>query len=297
MQYSRGDEVGVASSILAGMLGQAVDAAPMVVPIRGHLDSVKRLIKGDTYTGRGKRQRGLAERRCCNPFKGAVCGRAGAMSGFGRLLLNDSALRSRLWSISGLRLLCRCLEKAHCHADVIIHSFGKAYLHAYNCSAKDQLPPSSPVLHYLARLCDEPDTNEGSTANEGAPVPTRSRGQMVRRQKRKLDMHAFMRIAACPSPPLATCPEIRSLNDRPLQKGVIPRRSMITGVAVNSNVLALDRNENQHWPWTTLASTATDEVGSEDRKQDAQDALYRRLAATTARKSGAKRTPPYPIIR
>ena len=34
-------------------LGEGFDATPMVVPVRGHLDSIKRLLMGDRYIGRG----------------------------------------------------------------------------------------------------------------------------------------------------------------------------------------------------------------------------------------------------
>ena len=36
-------------------LGESFEATPMVVPVRGHLDSIKRLLKGDRYIGRGSR--------------------------------------------------------------------------------------------------------------------------------------------------------------------------------------------------------------------------------------------------
>ena len=39
------------------VLGEDFDHTPMVIPIRAHLDSVKRLLKGDVYIGRGSRQR------------------------------------------------------------------------------------------------------------------------------------------------------------------------------------------------------------------------------------------------
>ena len=41
-------------------LGECFGRAPLVVPVRGHLDSIKRLLRGDVYIGRGSRQRSLA---------------------------------------------------------------------------------------------------------------------------------------------------------------------------------------------------------------------------------------------
>ena len=50
-------------------LGESFEATLMVVPVRGHLDSMKRLLKGDRYIGRGSRQRSLVKSRHCNTFK------------------------------------------------------------------------------------------------------------------------------------------------------------------------------------------------------------------------------------
>ena len=53
-------------------LGESFDQTPLVVPVRGHLDSIKRLLKGDVYIGRGSRQRSLPKSRYCNTFKGVT---------------------------------------------------------------------------------------------------------------------------------------------------------------------------------------------------------------------------------
>ena len=53
-------------------LGEKLEATPMVLPIRAHLDSVKRLLKGDLYMGRRSRQRSLPKSRYCNTFKVSV---------------------------------------------------------------------------------------------------------------------------------------------------------------------------------------------------------------------------------
>ena len=44
-------------------LDEGFEATPIVVPVRGHLDSIKRLVKGDRYIGRGSRQRSLGKSR------------------------------------------------------------------------------------------------------------------------------------------------------------------------------------------------------------------------------------------
>ena len=45
-------------------LGESLGHTPLVVPVRGHLDSIKRLLRGDVYIGRGSRQRSLPKSRC-----------------------------------------------------------------------------------------------------------------------------------------------------------------------------------------------------------------------------------------
>ena len=40
-------------------LGEWYERTPMVVPTRGHLDAIRRFMKGDLYIGRGSRQRKL----------------------------------------------------------------------------------------------------------------------------------------------------------------------------------------------------------------------------------------------
>ena len=94
--------IGVSRSVL----GETFDSTPMVLPIREHLDVVKRLLLGDYYIGRGSRQRGLGRSTFCNDFKVAVYGRQEAINRFAYKLSTDAELRGRLWTLSGLRLLC-----------------------------------------------------------------------------------------------------------------------------------------------------------------------------------------------
>ena len=60
-------------------MGEFFPDTPMVLPIRGCLDDIKRVMVGDFYKGRGCRQRGLGKSEFCNDFKVAVqlcCGKA-----------------------------------------------------------------------------------------------------------------------------------------------------------------------------------------------------------------------------
>ena len=62
--------------------GEGFDATPMVLPVRGHLDAVKRLLMGDLYIGRGSRQRSLGKSRYCNNYKVSEFGRDAAITKF-----------------------------------------------------------------------------------------------------------------------------------------------------------------------------------------------------------------------
>ena len=73
-------------------LGEASVRTPMVVPTRGHLDAISKLMRGDLYIGRGSRQRKLVPSRCCNNFKVSEVGREKAISSFRDYLRGDRAL-------------------------------------------------------------------------------------------------------------------------------------------------------------------------------------------------------------
>ena len=108
-------------------MGETFDSTPMVLPIREHLDEVKRLLVGDYYIGRGCRQRGLGRSIFCNDFKVAVYGRQEAINRFAHKLSTDAELRARLWTLSGLRLLCHCTTGQACHGDIIISGFAAQF--------------------------------------------------------------------------------------------------------------------------------------------------------------------------
>ena len=54
------------------VLGERFLDTPMVLPIRGHLDSIGRMMLGDYYIGRGCRQHGLSQSLFCIDFKVSV---------------------------------------------------------------------------------------------------------------------------------------------------------------------------------------------------------------------------------
>ena len=113
----------VSSFRFRSVLGEVYSETPMILPIRGHLDSIARLMVGGCCIGRGCRQRGLPQSPFCNDFKVAVFGREEAHRRFSHKLLSDNQLRDRLWTLSGLRSVCHCKLSQHCHGDVILREF------------------------------------------------------------------------------------------------------------------------------------------------------------------------------
>ena len=150
-------------------LGGTYEDTPLVVPTRGHLDAVRRMLRGDLYIGRGCRQRGLARSRWCNDFKVSVHGRATAISKFSKKLQQDEALRADVWSLSGLRLLCHCTPVQDCHADIIIQEFVRQFPGAYDALNDVTDPPGSEVLNFMARLREEHEEEDTTSADEGVP--------------------------------------------------------------------------------------------------------------------------------
>ena len=153
---------------LLSALGEDFDSTPQIVPVRANLDMVRTLMKGDCYVGRGSRQRGLEKSRFANPYKVASYGRESAVALFRQDLETDQKLRSSLWTLSGLRLICHCGERQSCHADCLIAAYEKDFPGAFNRSDLGGCPPSSQQLNYLARLREEVPSDDGSSADEGS---------------------------------------------------------------------------------------------------------------------------------
>ena len=155
--------------LFRSVLGESFSDTPMVLPIRGCLDDIMRMMVGDFYTGRGCRQRGLGRIEFCNDFKVAVCGRDLPISSFAEKLSSDRVLRSHFWRLSGLRLVCHCRLSQACHGNVIIREFSHRYLGAFNREEMDGAVPSSMVLNCMSRLREEPESGDESSADEGVP--------------------------------------------------------------------------------------------------------------------------------
>ena len=151
------------------VLGESFGLTPLVVPVRGHLDSIKRLLRGDVYIGRGSRQRSLPKSRYCNTFKVSQVGRSVAISSFREALRADPALRNSLWTLSGTRVVCHCRATEDCHGDVLIEDFRNLHPAAHDRNQPRGAPPGPEILSFLARLREEPESDEGSSPDEGVP--------------------------------------------------------------------------------------------------------------------------------
>ena len=142
---------------------------PLVVPTRADLETVKRMMKGDTYIGRGCRQRGLTRSVFGNPYKVCDYGRSQAVAKYRQLLDDSTELSSQLINLSGRRLLCHCKRFQQCHADAIIAKCAELCPGAHDRDRTAERVPTSEELNLMAILREEPSSDEGSTADEGVP--------------------------------------------------------------------------------------------------------------------------------
>ena len=127
-------------------------------------------MQGDYYIGRGSRERNLKASVFGNPFKVAVYGRAGAIRRYEAMLRKDDDLLKRLPQLSGSRLVCHCRADQACHADSIIAVYKETFPLAYDRNnTTAAAAPSAEVLNRLAQQREVPESDDGSTADEGAP--------------------------------------------------------------------------------------------------------------------------------
>ena len=97
-------------------------------------------------------------------------GRSVAISSFRQALLADHVLHNSLWTLSGTRLVCHCRATEDCHGDVLVEEFRKLYPAAHDRNQPCGVPPGHEILSFLARLREEPESDEGSSPDEGVPV-------------------------------------------------------------------------------------------------------------------------------
>ena len=131
---------------LRSVLGEEFIAASQIIPVRANLGSVKALMR-DCYIGRGCRQRGLTRSRFANPVKVAEFGRSQAIALYGEV-----------------PCVIRPARRAPSHADSLISAYRDAFTKAYDRNGHAGNPPSS----QLARVREELESDEGSSADDGA---------------------------------------------------------------------------------------------------------------------------------
>ena len=80
---------------------------------------------------------------------------------FKKHLYSVMQIRSSLWILSGLRLVCHCGERQACHADSLIAACTEVFPAAYDGSDLG-VPPLRQQLNFLV------ESDEGSSADEEA---------------------------------------------------------------------------------------------------------------------------------
>ena len=157
-----GDESTMGNTDLSA-LGENFEHTPLVVLVRGHLDSIKRLLRGDVYIGRGLGSgqflRAAAATRS-KQSRSRVFAKHYA-------LIQPSATHFGL--PSGTRLVCDCRATEDCHGDVLIEEFRRLYPGAHYRNQPRGAPPGPEILSFLAKLREEPESDEGSSPDEGVP--------------------------------------------------------------------------------------------------------------------------------
>ena len=135
----------------------------------GCLEDIRCMMVGDYHIGRGSRERGLGKSAYSNDYKVSQYGRERAISQFAQKLQRDAELRAKLWTLSGLRLVCHCKSSQACHSDSTIEEFRRVYPGAFDREDPEVEPPKSEMLKYLARLRMEPAPEDDSSADEEVP--------------------------------------------------------------------------------------------------------------------------------
>ena len=127
----------------------------MVFPIRAHIDSIKRLMVGDCYTGRGSRHRGLTKSIFCTTHKVSTVGRDREQSTCSTRTCRQT---KPYWISCGhyrVCLACHCTPNQACHGEILIRRFSEQYMDAFDRSSTS-VTPDSAVLDYLAMIGEEP---------------------------------------------------------------------------------------------------------------------------------------------
>ena len=145
-------------------------SVPIIAPIRGCVEDVRRLKRGDVYVGRGSRERGLEKGIFCNPYTVRQYGRDRCIDLFGEHLAGNRGLQDRLLELSGRRLLCHCKAHERCHADELIRQFLLKYPEAYVMGLSDDAPPQEVALAMAWARQEVDDGEVSGTSSEDEPL-------------------------------------------------------------------------------------------------------------------------------
>ena len=80
------------------VLGETRGATPLVIPVRGFVDDVRKFVVGDLHIGRGCKQRALPRSAFANPYMVSTYGRPGAVAMFRKHLESDLPVRKSVWA-------------------------------------------------------------------------------------------------------------------------------------------------------------------------------------------------------
>ena len=94
---------------------------------------------------------GAPPRVFCNTHKVSAVGTDRAIQLFEKDLSEDQNQCDRLWTLSGLCLVCHCTPNQACHADVLMRKFTERHLEAFDRSSST-VTPLAAVLDYSAAL-------------------------------------------------------------------------------------------------------------------------------------------------
>ena len=145
-------------------LGEGFEDTPMVVPGERSFGLDKKTSRRVTATPDEVPDSGLLARAATAIHSRY---RTIAISSFRDALLGDRVLYASLWTLSGTRLVCHCRPSEPCHGDVLIEEFKKSFPDAFDRYRDHGVPPDSRILSFMARLREEPESDEGSSPDEG----------------------------------------------------------------------------------------------------------------------------------
>ena len=125
------------------LLGTDPSSTPLIMPMRVHLDSIKRMMQSDFHISTGSRQRNVKKSDECNQFKVGSHGSDQAIVKF-----EEHFNCHRCGSCLGYAY---CQERQSCRGDVIIEECRLRYPVAYDRHDPSTEPPKSTTWHASSR--------------------------------------------------------------------------------------------------------------------------------------------------